>query len=167
MKRILLLLSATLVTSLVFAQPGETQEGAINKSVSLGKAQQKQNEAMNNRNKNEDKLDVLDITGLGGSVFSTMNYPTVSATATPLSLKITLSLLTGANKAAGYQLVFSPDTDKKPYAVETQNGITSVFFPIDTFEIINQKLDNAVGKKKVQLKIIQNPNGYREGLLVF
>jgi hypothetical protein len=170
MKKTLSLLAASLFTSLLFSQtPGAgTKDGDINKTFTLGKSQQKQTEALNTRNKAEDKLDILDITGLAGSVFSTMNYPDAVSQNSNASLKITLSVLTGPTKAGGYQLVFSPDSEKTPYAVETKTGITSVFFPINTFEVINQKLEQAMAqKKKVQLKITQNPNGYREGLLVF
>jgi hypothetical protein len=83
-------------------------------------------------------------------------------------LKIILSLLTGANKSLGYQLVFNPDADKSGYAVELQDGITTINFPQMTFEAIRQKLEQSIAaKRKVQIKITQNPNGYREGVLVF
>ena len=98
-----------------------------------------------------------------------MNLPDFSSKIiSTANIKITLSLLTGANKAPGHQLVFTSDNEKNAYAVETQNGVTSVFFPLSTFEFIQQKLETAVAqKKKVQLKITQNPNGFREGVLTF
>jgi hypothetical protein len=168
MKKILSLLSATLFTTFLFSQAVETNNVEVNKTLLTGKTQQKQIEALNNRNKNDDKLNMIEITGVGGSVFSTMNYPDISTKISTPSLKITLLLLTGVNKAGGYQLVFSPESERTAYAVETQTGITSIFFPMHTFEIINQKLDQYIAsKKKVQLKITQNPNGFREGVLTF
>ncbi|HEV7780346.1 MAG TPA: hypothetical protein VGO58_03720 [Chitinophagaceae bacterium] len=168
MKRIPLLLSAAFFTTLSFAQPGNDGTLTPQAAITPGKTQQKQTEAMSNRNKNEDKLDVLEITGIGGSVFTTMNYPDISSKGMAnATLKVSLSVLTGPTKATGYQFVFTPENEKIPSAVETQNGVTSVFFPVNLYETINHKLETALAqKKKVQLKITQNPNGYREAILV-
>lgn len=169
MKKALFLLTTCLFTSLLFSQPNETVSRELDpgKTFGLSKTQQKQQDALNSRNKTEDKLETLDITGLGGSVFTTMNYPDVGVQTSNAVLKITLSVLTGPTKSAGYQLVFSPETEKTPFAVETKSGVTSVYFPLNTFEILNHKLEQAIAqKKKVQLKITQNPNGYREAVLV-
>jgi hypothetical protein len=168
MQKLTLFFVSVLFTTTVFSQPVETAEREGGNSVFINKTQQKQAEALNNRKKTEDKLEVIDVTGLGGSVFSIMNYPDVSAKAGNHSLKITLSLLTGTTRTGGYQLVFLPENEKTTYAVETQNSVTSIFFPMSVFNVINQKLEQQISnKKKVQLKITQNPNGYREGVLVF
>ena len=168
MKRFTLILLATCVSGIAFSQTTDAQTFSANGATADGKGKQKQMEALKATNANENKIDLLEITGLNGLVFNSMNYPDVSSRGISHSMKITLSLLTGATKATGYQLVFFPANETIQYAVETQNGTTSINLSMNTFETIQQKLEQYLAaKKKVQLKITQNPNGYREGLVIF
>lgn len=162
----------SVISMLALSVSGFSQNGSFEpdpSAVSGNKSSSKNQIALSTRSVKEDKIDVIDVTGLGGTTFSALNLPDgTSARGDRYSLKITMSLLTGANKTAGYQLVFNPDGEKNTYAVEAKDGITSVNFPQFTFEVIRQKLEQSLAaKKKVQLKITQNPSGFREGVLVF
>lgn len=103
---------------------------------------------INARNKNEDKSELLDITGMGATVFSSLTYPDGTAVNTVHSNKITLSLLSGVSKAGGYQLVFLPEGEPIPNAVDTQNGLTSIFFSMNSFLPLSQKLEQSLTAKR-------------------
>ena len=165
MKTIILSAAAIFFTTTAFSQ----SESLVNyKDVEKAPGKDKQTEALNSRNKSEDKTDLLDITGIAGTVFTSMNYSNFGSRNTNHTYKITLSVLTGSNKAGGYQLVFPPEGETISAAVEAQNGITSIYFPMNTYQALSQKLEQSLtSKKKIQLKIIQNPSGYREGILIF
>jgi hypothetical protein len=144
----------------------QNQEHTIPPEGGVTTGNEKQVIALNSRNKSADKTDNLEITGMGGIVFSAMNFPDGSSRGGKYALKISLALLTGPNKATGYQLVFAPEGSTINYSVETQNGITSINLPMSTYSAISQKLEqNIVAKKKMQLKITQNPDGFKEAIL--
>lgn len=167
MKKILSVIVFLTISASGFSQNGsyELDPSAVN----ANKSNTKNQIALSTRSVKDDKIDLIEVTGLGGTTFSALNLPDgTSARGDRYSLKITMSLLTGANKSSGYQLVFNPDGEKSTYAVEVKDGITSINFPQFTFEVIRQKLEQSLAaKKKVQLKITQNPSGFREGVLVF
>ena len=166
MKKIILIIATTFFAGTIFSQASETVVNSNTGGRVMSK--DKQLFLINSRNKNEDKTDLLDITGISGTVYSSMSYPDGSTVSTGYSSKIILSLLTGINKTGGYQLVFLPDGERVPAAVDSQNGISSIYFHINAFQSLSQKLEQSIAaKKKVQIKLTQNPNGYREGILVF
>lgn len=163
MRKILCIAAMTFWGTLAFSQ---NQEHTIPAEGAVITGNEKQVTALNSRNKSADKTDNLEITGMGGTVYSAMNFPDGSSRGGKYALKISLALLTGPNKAAGYQLVFVPEGSTINYSVETQNGITSINLPMSTYSAVSQKLEQDIAaKKKVQLKITQNPDGYREAVL--
>lgn len=115
----------------------------------------------------EDKIDLIEVTGIGTSAFSTSNTFDGTTSSYKHSLKITVGLLTsGANKE-GFQLVFYSPTELIPYAANSDAGVTYVYYPISLYDAIKLKLDQSfAAKKKVQLKVTQKKDGFREGVLV-
>ncbi|MGB3005777.1 MAG: hypothetical protein WBC06_04680 [Chitinophagaceae bacterium] len=161
MKRTILFLTAILFSLISFSQKDETLS-----SVLASKEKTKQQEAMEMRNLKDDKTEFFDITGFNGGNFSIMNFPDGSSRGNNQSSKITFPFI--VSKGGNCQLVFNPDTEKTTYVVEQKNGMTSVFYPMATYNALINKLEQLFNaKKKVQLKITQNPNGYRQADFIF
>jgi len=119
------------------------------------------------QNPTEDKTETLEVTGLGTSMFSVSNVSDGTAKSYKHALRISLGLLT-SSKSGHYQLVFYSEGEDIPYSVSTMEGKTSIYYPSDLYNDIKQKLEQSFSaKKKVQLKIIQQTNGYKEGILIF
>jgi len=120
------------------------------------------------QNVTEDKTEIIDIINTSNASFSASNMADGSAASYKHSLKITLSLSTPATVKGSYQLVFYTINENIPYAAATEGGVVTVFYPMSMYDGIKQKLDQSfAAKKKVQLKVIQKTNGYREGTLMF
>ena len=120
------------------------------------------------QNVTEDKTEIIDIINTSNASFSASNMADGSAASYKHSLKITLALSTPASVKGSYQLVFYTINKNIPYAAATEGGVVTVFYPISMYDGIKQKLDQSfAAKKKVQLKVIQKTNGYREGTLMF
>lgn len=119
------------------------------------------------QNPAEDKTETCDVTGLGTCVFSVSNISDGTVKSYKHALRITLGLLT-SNKSGNYQLVFYSEGEDIPYAVSATDGKVSIFYPSGLYDDIKQKLEQSIAtKKKVQLKVIQQTNGYKEGILIF
>lgn len=120
------------------------------------------------QNVTEDKTEVIDIIGTSNASFSASNTADGSSSSYKHSLRITLSLSTPSNIKGNYQLIFYSTGESIPYAAASIDGIVAVFYPMSMYEGIKQRLDQSfAAKKKVQLKVVQKTNGYREGTLMF
>lgn len=120
------------------------------------------------QNVTEDKTEIIDIVGSGSASFSASNVADGSSSSYNHSLRITLTLTTPSNVKGTYQLVFYSNGEKIPYAAGSADGVVAVFYPVNMYEGIKQKLDQSfAARKKVQLKVVQKTNGYREGTLMF
>jgi hypothetical protein len=120
------------------------------------------------RNPSEDKTEVFDVTGTGGAVFASSNTADGTANSFKHSLRINLALIVANSKGNNFQLVFYSESENIPFAASAENGMFSVYYPMSMYESIKQKLDQYLAsKKKIQLKVIQKTNGYREGTLTF
>ncbi|HMT75187.1 MAG TPA: hypothetical protein PKA77_14030, partial [Chitinophagaceae bacterium] len=73
MKRKGLLIPLVMLSISSFAQKFESDPAAI--SGFQDKEKVKQQMALKNRNAQDDKVIVVEVTGIGGGSFSTMNYP--------------------------------------------------------------------------------------------
>ena len=113
-----------------------------------------------------DKTELFEVTGTGGAIFSASNKSDGSPSSYDHNLKVTISLVT--NKKPGtYNLVFYSGGDIK-YAATYNNSELNVYYPIEWYESITKKLEQAfAARKKVQLRVVQNTDGYREGTLIF
>lgn len=120
------------------------------------------------RNPAEDKTELFDVTGVGGAVFTSSNTADGTVNSFKHSLRINLPLTVSNSKGSNFQLVFYSETENIPFAATVENGTFSVYYPLSMYESIKQKLDQYLpARKKIQLKVIQKTNGYREGTLTF
>lgn len=166
MKRKGLLIPLVMLSISSFAQKFESDPAAI--SGFQDKEKIKQQMALKNRNAQDDKVIVVEVTGIGGGSFSTMNYPDGSSRNNNLSLKTTLKLTVSANNAGSYQLVFYSENEKPVHVAEQSGTETSIFYPISLYDVIRQKIEQAtMQKKKCQIKLTTSNDGYREAVLIY
>ena len=115
-----------------------------------------------------DKTDQVEITGLGAATFTTSNIADGSLNSYKHSQKISISLNPLVGKTGSYQLIFYPESDHIQYAASSDNGVVSIYYPLNLFTVIKGTLEQSfAAKKKVTVKVIQKADGYREGTLVF
>lgn len=116
----------------------------------------------------EDKTVIYDITGTGSISFSVSNTADGTAGSYKHAQQITWTLLAAAEKTNEFQLVFYTGNMDMPYAA-LQNGKTiTAYFPLSMYDDIKEKIGQSLAaRKKVQLKVVQKKNGYREATLAF
>lgn len=115
----------------------------------------------------KDKLDVIDVTGIGDVIYTASNTADGSTGSYYHSLKITIGLLTSKNRTGNCQLVFTSADISNPYSVTLENDVVNIFYPMSAYEGIRTKLEQSLAaRKKVQIKVTQKTNGYREGTLI-
>jgi len=120
------------------------------------------------QNPAQDKTDIFEITGTSGATFTASNISDGTSNSYRHSLRITLALATKENKGGNINLVFYTEGESMPYAAASENGALNIYYPRSMYESIKEKLDQSViTKKRVQLKVIQKADGFREGTLIF
>lgn len=125
------------------------------------------NRVFKERNPVEDKTDLVEVIGLGNATFSVSNVADGTISSYKHSKKIILGLQTTA-KGINYRLVFYGDDESIPYAVLLENSTMSLFFPSYMYTDIKQKIEQALAqKKKIQIKVEQKKDGYREASILF
>jgi len=116
----------------------------------------------------EDKSEIWEVTALGQTTYTASNVMDGSVSSFQHTLRIVVGLTTPANKNSTYQLVFYGADEKIQQAAGLDNGVVSVYYPLATYEALRSRLEQALlARKKVQVKMTQKTNGYREGVLVF
>lgn len=116
----------------------------------------------------EEKNNQFEIQGLGGTTFTASNTVDGSTNSYKHSLKIVVGLVpavkTGNNN---FRLIFYSPSDNIQEAANYSDGTLNIYFPESVYEDIKVKLEQAfAARKKVMVKVIQKPDGYREGTLV-
>ncbi len=115
----------------------------------------------------KDKVDVIEVSGIGDVIYTTSNMADGSTASYQHSLKITIGLLTSKNRTGNCQLIFTSSEISHPYSVTLENDVVNIFYPMSAYEGIRTKLEQSLAaKKKVQIKVTQKTTGYREGTLV-
>lgn len=115
-----------------------------------------------------DRSDIYEVTSLGQTTHTASNTSDGSVASFRHSMRIELSLVTPAYKGGTCQLVFYGSDDKIQQAASTDNGVVSIYYPLAVYESLRTRLEQAIaGRKKVQIKVTQKTNGYREGVLIF
>lgn len=109
----------------------------------------------------ENVMETVDITGTGKASFSVSNTSDGTPNSYKHNKRIVLPLQT-SSKTATYQLVFYSQYESLPYSVEQTNGVTVIYFPLEMYPDLRQKLAEAGSGKKVQLKVEIRKDGYRE-----
>jgi hypothetical protein len=145
------------ITSNLFAQSNETTPGTVNPQSRIFKVY---------NNPKDEKTDQFDITGFGGTSFTASNTADGTANSYHHNVQIIVGLTT--NKAGNnFQLNFYSSATNIQQAASYTDGTLNIYYPIELYDAIRTKLEQAFSaKKKVTLKVVQKPNGYREGTLV-
>jgi hypothetical protein len=116
----------------------------------------------------EDKVETIEVSGLGQTTYTTSNTVDGSVKSFEHSLRIVVSLNTVGGKPSSCQLIFYTAGDKIQQAAASDNGQVNIFYPVSVYESIRTRLEQALtARKKVQIKVTQKTTGYREGVLMF
>jgi hypothetical protein len=119
-------------------------------------------------NPTTDKTDQFDIQSIGGTTFMASNTADGTTNSYNHTLQINVSLVPVRTGNNNFQLVFYSESQNVPQAATYADGVLNIYYPISFYDGIRQKLEQALAaKKKVYVKVVQKPNGYREGTLVF
>ncbi len=115
-----------------------------------------------------DRTDVYDVTALGQTTYTASNTSDGSVASFKHSMRIVLALVTPGYKGGACQLVFYGPDDKVQQAAAIDKGAVSIFYPLAIYESMRSRLEQAIiARKKIQIKITQKTDGYREGVLIF
>ena len=115
-----------------------------------------------------EKNDQFEIQGFGGTTFTASNTVDGSTNSYKHSLKIVVGLVPVVKTGnTNFKLIFYSPTDNIQEAATYSDGTLNIYFPEAVYEDIKAKLEQAfAARKKVMVKVIQKPDGYREGTLV-
>ncbi|HQW44946.1 MAG: hypothetical protein IPP02_06315 [Chitinophagaceae bacterium] len=119
-------------------------------------------------NPTEDKTDLFDIQGIGGTTFTVSNTADGSTNSYKHSLQVVIKLIP-ANKTGNnnFQLNFYSPNENIQQAATYADGTLNIYYPVAIYEDIRTRLEQAfTAKRKVTVKVIQKTNGYREATLV-
>ena len=118
-------------------------------------------------NPTQDKTDQFEIQGFGGTTFTASNTADGSTNSYNHSLKVIVGLVPNKAGNNNFQLNFYSPGENIQQAATYTDGILNIYYPVSVYDAIRSKLEQAfAAKKKVTVKVIQKPNGYREGVLV-
>lgn len=164
MNKQLLLIVGFLVNSVCFAQ---TSSAEVETVSSLSEANL-QKRIFKTRQPEKDLTESWEVSGFGQTIYTASNVMDGSASSFQHTIRIVVGLSTPANKKSSYQLVFYGADEKIQQAASLENGVVSIYYPLATYEGLRSRLEQAlVARKKIQVKMAQKTNGYREGVLVF
>lgn len=122
-----------------------------------------------NNNPSQDQTDQFDIQGLGSTSFTVSNTADGSSNSYRHALNVVVSLIP-VSKTAGsnFQLHFYSPGENIQQAASYKDGVLNIYYPVALYEDIRNRLEQALAaRKKVTVKVVQKPNGYREGSVVF
>ena len=114
----------------------------------------------------ESQVETVEITGLGSPNFATSNMVDGTMESYNHKVRVTYTLQVTGGKGV-YQLVFYMPNEKMPYSVNTENGITTIYMPLQLHDYFKSKVDqNLTARKKVQLRLNLSTSGLREAVWV-
>jgi hypothetical protein len=164
MNKQLYLIVAILLSSTCFAQIS----GSDIESVSSISDANVQKRVFKVRQPEKDLFESWEVSGLGPTSYTTSNVMDGSVNSYQHSLRIVVGLTTPAYKNGSYQLVFYGADEKIQQAASVENGVVSLYYPVAAYEVLRTRLEQALtARKKVQVKMTQKTNGFREGVLLF
>lgn len=153
---------------LFFTAVGSAQSSAFGTEVSNQDIERKVKTEGGKYVITEDKMDNIDVTGVGGSTFKTANNYDGTGKSMDHSVRISVVLQTNAKAGSNFELVFYSSNEIVPFSAGTAGNTTYIFYPIELYDNIMKKLEQSItARKRIQLKVTQRVTGYREGTLVF
>lgn len=112
-----------------------------------------------------DNVELIEVVGLGTPTFKASNTADGTYESYTHALRICYPLVLAGGKT-GFMLCFYGPAEKMPYAVETKEGVTNIYFPISSHDVIKSRIDQTLAiKKKISIKLSQLADGYREALV--
>ncbi len=112
-----------------------------------------------------DNVEMIEVVAMGTPSFRVSNTADGTYSSYDHSIRVTYPLVLSGGKT-GYLLCFYGSSEKIPYAVETKNGITTIYFPFNMHDLIKGRMDQMLTtKKKIVIKLTQLTDGYREALV--
>ncbi len=115
----------------------------------------------------QDKIDQFEIHSVGGTTFTTSNIADGTTNSYKHSQQIIVSLVPNKAGNTTFQLNFYTPTENVQQAATYTENTLHIYYPVAMYEAIRTKLEQALAaKKKVIVKVIQKPNGFREGTLI-
>ncbi|MFM8592176.1 MAG: hypothetical protein ACKOA3_04670 [Sphingomonadales bacterium] len=113
----------------------------------------------------EDNVEMIEVVGLGTPSFKVSNTADGTYSSYEHALRVAYPLVVSGGKS-GYMLCFYGPTERMPYSVETKAGVTTLYFPVSTHDVIKARIEQIIAlKKKIVFKITQLADGYREALV--
>lgn len=156
-------LAGLFLSAVAIAQSSETSQNAAASRFTI------RQQIGKTENPTQDKSDLFEIQGLGGTTFTASNTYDGGMNSYKHSLLVTVTLIP-LNKAGNndFRVVFYSDPTGIPQAASYNGGVLNIYYPISFYEGIKEKLEQSLAiKKKIQVKVIQTTTGYREGSLIF
>jgi hypothetical protein len=118
-------------------------------------------------NPKQDETHQFEISGAGTTVFSTSNVADGTVNTYKHNQQITVSLVPADKSKGEFQVIFYSDPKEVPQTANYTDKKVAVYYPIQLYESIKEKLDQAFSaRKKVYVKVVQKTNGFREGSLI-
>jgi hypothetical protein len=140
-----------------FAQQPAAEDVRMEKAVTY-----KENMVFKPVRNGVDNVELIDVVALGTSSFKVSNMADGTYGSYDHSLRITYPLVLAGGKT-GYLLCFYGASEKIPYSVETKAGLTTIYFPVSTHDVIKTRIEQTLAtKKKITIKLSQLADGYRE-----
>lgn len=118
-------------------------------------------------NPKQDETHEFEISGAGTTVFSTSNVADGTVNTYKHNQQITVSLVPSDKSKGEFHVIFYSDPKEVPQTANYTDKKVAVYYPIQLYESIKEKLDQAFSaRKKVYVKVVQKTNGFREGSLI-
>ena len=117
----------------------------------------------------QDKDDMIEISGITGTVFTSYNNYDGSPASYNQLLQISIGLVpVMPGGSYNFSLIFYSPADKISQAAYYDQGVLDIFYPLAMYGDIKEKISESLhDNKKIYVRVIQKINGYREGSIIF
>lgn len=117
----------------------------------------------------KDKDDLIEISGITGTAFTSYNNYDGSPASYNQLLEISIGLIpVMPGGSYNFALVFYSPAEKISQAAYYDQGILNIFYPLAIYGDIKDKITQSLhDNKKIYVRVIQQVNGYREGSIMF
>lgn len=117
----------------------------------------------------KDKDDMIEISGITGTVFTSYNNYDGSPASYNQLLQISIGLLpVMPGGSYNFSLIFYSPADKISQAAYYDQGVLNIFYPLAMYGDIKDKISQSLhDNKKIYVRVIQKIDGYREGSIIF
>lgn len=144
----------------------QAQQGNTDRQSGASAQQEKLQLALKSKPPVADKTDLFEVTGIKRSIFTVSNTADGTLESYKHTKRITMELSATNNNS--YEVVFYSSEEKVPLVIATSTGKPVIYYPIEMYESIRQKLEQSfAARKKIQLQVVEKTTGFREVSLIF